>query len=96
MSSEIYFGLWAEDIGKYLSAGYNTSSVSELRKALLTYVSVDTDNPEEVDTSSLVQLLGMTGLSLDYRSSQFPYRDEVDEEPTDLRIGKKVNKAFIS
>ena len=69
MSNQIYFGLWAEDIGKYLSTGYNSNSIDQLKRVLLGYVSIDTDNPEGIENSSLSQLLGMTGLALDYKYS---------------------------
>lgn len=95
-SEHIYFGLWADDIGKYLSTGYNATSIKELRSSLLNYISVDNDNPEGSSDATVFQILNMTGLSLDYKCEEFPYKKDNDVEPIALRVGKKVHKAFIS
>lgn len=96
MNTNIYFGLWADDIGKYLSTGYNTTSMNNLRSALLNYVGSDNDNPKGLNAATVNQILAMTGLSLDYKCEEFPYKNENDEEPVALRVGEKIHKAYTS
>lgn len=94
-SERLYFALWANDINKYLRAGYNFRTLSEMRDALLEYVSVDQDNPINIDQLDLIDLLHMTGLQLDYNKTPFPFIDEVKEITLDYRKGKKVNTSFL-
>lgn len=95
MKDHLYFALWAEDINQYLNTAYNSSKLSEVKKYLLEYVSQDSDNPKDLKELELMPLLGMTGLSLEYREKPFPYRNELLEVPSGRRIGKLVETSFL-
>ena len=97
MKKQTYFALWAEDINQYLNCGYNSQTLSSLKKSLLDYISQDHDNPKNIDEFELSSLLGMTGLSLDYDHKLFSYRNRKYERlPSNIRSGHPVNKAFLS
>ncbi|MFP4096478.1 MAG: hypothetical protein ACLFUB_18495 [Cyclobacteriaceae bacterium] len=97
MNKNIYFfALWAEDIGQYLHIGYNSQKISEVEAALREYISVDETGDEKYDKLSLVQVLLMTGLSLDYSNSVFVYHDELHEKTLNQRKGNEVPLSFLS
>jgi hypothetical protein len=73
---QLYFALWAEDIGQYLHTGYNANYLSEVESALRDYISVDEADNENYSNSSLMEIIRMTGLSLDYSKSEFLFQDE--------------------
>ncbi len=96
MENQTYFALWAEDINRYLSTAYNFRKISNVQKALLEYISVDHDNPENIDEAELIQILNMTGLILEYSTEEFGYTDFENEMPISNRVGFKVNSAFLA
>ena len=96
MENQIYFALWAEDINRYLSTAYNFRKISDVQKAILEYISVDQDNPENIYEAELIQILNMTGLILEYSTKEFGYANIEDEMPISSRVGFKVNSAFIA
>lgn len=90
-----YFALWADDINKYLSTCYNCDSLSEIKKGIIEYISVDQDNLIENNNFSILTLLKMTGLELDYNPIKFDYNDIFDDEPALLRTGEKVQECYL-
>lgn len=95
MNNHLYFALWAEDINQYLNTAYNSTKLNEVREYLLEYVSQDNENPKGFKKFELLHLLGMTGLSLEYCESPFPYKNELFEIPSNQRIGKLVERSFL-
>ena len=96
METRIFFALWAEDINAYLSTGYNLCKLSDIKNALIDYISVDQDNPEKISDEPISHILAMTGLGLDFLQKSFIYRNKGCDEPYNARIGNKVHAAFIS
>lgn len=97
MNQKTYFALWAEDINQYLNCGFNSQTLSSLKKSLLDYVSQDHDNPKNVNDLKLSSLLGMTGLTLDFDKKPFTYRiNNFEDLPTNIRAGYPVNEAFLN
>ena len=96
MGNQTYFALWAEDINRYLSTAYNFRKISDVKKALLEYISVDQDNPENIYEADLIKILNMTGLTLEYSAEVFGYTDFENEIPISNRVGLKVNSAFLA
>lgn len=95
MDREIYFALWAEDICQYLHTGYNSKNLNKIHEALLNYISVDQDNPDNINSASIYQLLQMTGLSLDVSRSQFEYKDESENQVLFFRKGNQVHYSYL-
>lgn len=96
MENQPYFALWAEDINRYLSTAYNCTKISDVKRALLEYISVDQDNSENIYEAELIQILNMTGLILEYSIREFGYTDIENEMPISNRVGFKVKSAFIA
>ncbi len=92
----MYFALWADDINKYLNTCYNCDSLSEIRRGILEYVSVDQDNPKDINSFSILKLLKMTGLELDCNSTKFAYNGILENEPASFRAGHKVEKCYLA
>lgn len=90
-----FFALWAEDINQYLHTGYNSKCMSEVHAALLSYVSVDQDNPENISSANIYQLLQMTGLSLDASYSKFEYSDESENQTLQFRKGNQIHYSYL-
>lgn len=95
MKNQIYFALWAEDINQYLNTSYNMRSLGVVRKTLLEYISIDQDNPENIENANLATILGMAGLQLDCKNKPFRYKNDITNEPLNNRHGKKVNEYFL-
>lgn len=95
MEKEMYFALWAEDICHYLYTGYNSRSLNKVHEALLSYVSVDQDNPENISSASIHQLLQMTGLSLDVSCRQFEYKDQSENQTLQFRRDNQVHYSYL-
>lgn len=89
-----YFALWANDINKYINSGYNSKSLEEVYYSLLSYISVDIENPQNTGIKDISLLLKMTGLELDCKKEPFIYRNEFQEITSNYRVGKKANYCF--
>jgi hypothetical protein len=93
---QLHFALWAEDIGQYLHTGYNTPTIKKIDMALRSYISVDETEEEKYNQLSLLQILQMTGLTLDYSITDFTFLDDHSEQTLNCRAGIKVPVSFIS
>ena len=93
--NKMYFALWAEDINRYLHTGYNTNSITEVKEAVVDYISVDNDNPKNMNKTNLNSLLIMTGLSLDISDNEFIYLDKSEDETFRMRVGVKVHSCYL-
>lgn len=92
---QLYFALWAEDIGQYLHTGYNANTLNEIEIMLRDYISVDETEEINYDHLNLFQIIQMTGLSLDYSVSEFIFLDEFSDQTLNRRIGVEVPNSFL-
>lgn len=95
IEQQVYFALWAEDIGQYLHSGYNSNTLSEVEEALRNYVSVDENGDVSYDHLTLFECIQMTGLSLDYSKSDFKFLDELSDQTLNQRKGSEVPVSFL-
>lgn len=94
-NSKLHFALWAEDIGQYLHTGYNSKTLTEIESSLREYVSIDESENERYGDLNILNILQMTGLSLDYSESAFHYRDGYMDRTQTYRIGNTVPNSFL-
>lgn len=95
MQHSLYFALWAEDINRYLHCGYNAKSINKIRVDILSYINEDQDNPEGLESASLLSLLKMTGLTLDVSYDEFNHLDFMEEYTLNVRRGGQVNNCYL-
>lgn len=96
IEKRLHFALWAEDIGQYLHTGYNVKSLNEVEAALRNYISVDETEGIDYAHLSLLEIIQMTGLSLDYSKSNFNFMDECSDKTLNYRKGVKVPCSFLN
>lgn len=96
IEERLYFALWAEDIGQYLRTGYNAKSLREVETALRDYISVDETEGINYSHLSLLEIIKMTGLSLDYSKYNFNFKGECSEKTLNYRKGLKVPFSFLN
>lgn len=95
IDKQLYFALWAEDISQYLHTGYNARSISEIESALRDYISVDETENECYSNLSIINIIHMTGLVLDYSKSGFLYQDDCFGKTSTYRTGSIVPISFL-